>query len=74
MTTDEFRFATLHVSDAGRPVVTTVKTIKRSDIVACPHFIMVPEHYRPSGVCRCTDPDHTEMAEWGYSWNGRRWA
>lgn len=74
MTGDEFKFTRLDVTPAGRPVVTTVKTIKRSDVAACPHLIIVPEHYRQSGVCRCTDPDHTEMADWGYVWNGRRWA
>jgi hypothetical protein len=41
---------------------------------ACPHFIMVREHFDASGEhCRCADASHTDMAEWGYQWNGERW-
>lgn len=43
--------------------------IQMADIRKCPAFIMVPEHYREDGSCRCNDPDHTEMSEWGYIWN-----
>lgn len=35
----------------------------------CPHTIMVPEHYREDLTCRCDDFGHTEMEEWGYTWN-----
>jgi hypothetical protein len=34
---------------------------------------MVPEHYRDDNSCRCDDESHTEMAEWGYKWNGEQW-
>lgn len=50
-----------------------VRLIKQSDIAKCPHFIMVPEHYREDGTCRCNDSTHTEMAEWGYVWKNGRW-
>lgn len=54
---------------------TRTRTLKQSSMAACPHFIMVPEHYRDDESCRCDDPDHTEMAEWGYTWsaNEKRW-
>lgn len=50
-----------------------VATISSDDIRRCPHYIMVPVHYRADGTCRCDDPDATVMAEWGYKWNGERW-
>jgi hypothetical protein len=51
-----------------------VREIKQSDIGKCPHFIMVPEHYRADGSCRCDDPT-SNMAEWGYVWSDetKRW-
>lgn len=48
-----------------------VRLIKQSDMRRCPHFIMMPSHYREDGTCRCDDPDHTEMKEWGYVWEAR---
>jgi hypothetical protein len=46
-----------------------VYLMNQSDIKACPHFIMTPEHYRPDGSCKCDDSEHQEfmIAEWGYS-------
>jgi hypothetical protein len=42
--------------------------------MSCPHFIMLREHFTPSGTsCRCNDSLHTEMKEWGYTWNGQIW-
>jgi len=38
---------------------------------------MMPEHYDEStGSCRCDDPNHAEMVEWGYIWDPKRkrWA
>ncbi len=40
----------------------------------CPSFIMVPEHYRADGSCRCDDITHVEMNEWGYTWGDGRWS
>lgn len=49
------------------------RTIPQTEIMRCPHLIMVPEHYRDDNTCRCDDPDHTEMREWGYVWSGAAW-
>lgn len=49
--------------------VTHVRTITREQILACPHTIIVAEHYRRNGVCRCNDPYHSMMKTWGYRWN-----
>jgi hypothetical protein len=46
-----------------------VTTMKRADIMKCPHMIMVPEHYREDGTCRCNDIMHTKMVKWGYKWS-----
>lgn len=52
-----------------------VREIPQSELMACPHFILVPEHYRDDNSCRCDDPTHVEMREWGYAWSEteRRW-
>ncbi len=46
-----------------------VYTMNHSMIVGCPHLILVPEHYRADGTCRCNDATHTEMREWEYVWS-----
>lgn len=55
--------------------VTHTRTIDQSSMLACPHFIISPEHYRKDESCRCDDRTHTEMAEWGYTWSEQegRW-
>ena len=50
-----------------------VRTLSQAAMMRCPHFIMVPEHYRDDETCRCDDSDHTQMIEWGYRWNGYLW-
>lgn len=49
--------------------LSNTRVIKRSDIGACPHTIMVPSHYRDNGSCKCDDPDEVAMMirEWGYT-------
>lgn len=49
------------------------RTISQQALLRCPHFILAPEHYREDETCRCTDPEHTEMEEWGYTWKDGRW-
>ena len=49
-----------------------IRMLKYEDIKACPHLIMVPEHYRADNTCRCNDPSHTEMRAWGYRWNANK--
>lgn len=41
----------------------------------CPHLILVGEHYRTDGSCKCNDPNETVMTEWGYVWSDttKRW-
>jgi hypothetical protein len=70
-----------YILGSGRPVKQPVRVsngvktfvMQHTEIRNCPHVIMVPEHYYEDGGCRCTDPDHLSMAEWGYEWNGERW-
>lgn len=53
--------------------VTNQREISQSDILACPHAILMVEHYRDDGSCRCNDPDHCLMSDWGYTWDDGRW-
>lgn len=67
---------TVRGGDRGdRDVRFSVRTLKQSHLLACPHVIIAAEHYREDGTCRCDDPTHTQMAEWQYTWNEdtRRW-
>lgn len=52
---------------------TKVREIPQSAMLACPHFILAPEHYREDNSCRCNDESHVEMRTWGYRWNGQVW-
>lgn len=49
-----------------------VRVMRQSDFLRCPHTIMLPEHYRADGTCKCDD-ENENMAAWGYTWNGSRW-
>ncbi len=44
------------------------RMIKQSDILKCPFAILMPEHYREDGSCKCDDPEERKkmIAEWGY--------
>ena len=66
---NSIQFITLHPDGS----LLCEKSIKRSDIRKCPWIILKPEHYRENGSCRCNDPEHLEMKEWGYTWNGSFW-
>lgn len=50
-----------------------VRTIKQSDIARCPHVIIMAEHYREDGTCKCNDKNETVMREWGYKWKDGQW-
>lgn len=65
MTEHEVQFGTLQANGQ----VTDVRTIKQSDIMRCPHFILAPEHFRDDGSCKCNEPDDPDMAAWGYTWD-----
>ena len=49
---------------------TETRVLDRAKIDACPHLIMVAEHYREDGSCKCNDPGHKVMLDWGYLWEG----
>lgn len=66
------RFSKLKFED-GRAVEYDVVNIEQDAIAKCPHFIMAPEHYLADGRCRCNDPHHTEMKQWGYKWRDGQW-
>ena len=51
--------------------MTRVRVIKQSDIIRCPHYILMAEHYRGDGSCMCDDPNNKDMTEWGYVWDGK---
>ena len=69
-------FSKGEINKDGSLSVTKVRTLRQSSMMKCLHFIMVPEHYRDDESCRCNDEGHTEMAEWGYVWDGNNgfWA
>lgn len=48
--------------------LTNVRHIHQASITACPFYIMVSEHYRDDGTCKCDDPEHRKMMKknWGY--------
>ena len=69
MKTNKVTFGTLQTDGT----LSNVRMIKQSDMMRCPHCIMVVDHYRENGSCRCNDPSHKEMSGWGYKWNGKGW-
>jgi hypothetical protein len=48
--------------------LSNIRLIKQSTFGNCPFFIMIPDHYREDGSCKCNDPEHQKMMrkEWGY--------
>lgn len=48
--------------------VSSIRMIRQADIMKCPFYILVPDHYREDGTCKCDDPEHRAMMirEWGY--------
>ena len=51
----------------------TVYTMKQTDVHNCPHYIMMPNHYRDDGTCKCNELGHQVMLAWGYVWDGKSW-
>lgn len=67
------RFASVGLA-GDKLVESNVRLIKHSDIARCRFSILVPEHYRNDGSCKCDDPEHRRMmckseedGGWGYS-------
>lgn len=46
-----------------------IRKLKQSDLLKCPHCILMPQHYRADGTCKCDDPNEHVMQGWGYRWN-----
>jgi hypothetical protein len=46
-----------------------VRLLKQSDILKCHFSILIPDHYREEGSCKCDDAEHRRMmiAEWEYT-------
>ena len=49
--------------------LSNVRFIKQADMMKCPFAIMMPDHYRGDGSCKCDDPEERKkmIAEWEYS-------
>ena len=59
--TDSISFGTLHPDGT----LTNQRTVKRMDIARCPQFILMAEHYREDGSCRCDEGHYDEeTGEW----------
>ena len=67
------QFSKLSLDKDGKPVETDIREISQAAMRACPHFIMVAEHYRDDQSCRCNDPTHKLMKTWGYEWYNGAW-
>lgn len=65
MNEHQVNFGTLHPDGT----VSDTRQIPRAAMLACPRFIIVPEHYRADDTCRCNDPTHQEMVDWGHIWD-----
>lgn len=59
-------YQTAELDEAGKLVITSSREINPH---RCPFLIMVGEHYREDGSCKCDDPEHRKfmIAEWEYS-------
>lgn len=69
MSDNEVTFGTLTTTGG----LENVTVILKPGIYECPWYIMTAMHYRDDGSCRCNDPAHLEMKEWGYNWDGEKW-
>lgn len=48
--------------------LSNVRYLDQAKINGCPFYIMVAEHYRADGSCKCDDAEHRAMMirEWDY--------
>lgn len=63
------RTSKLTLDADGKPVETDIREIFPH---RCPHYILVAEHYREDGICKCADPGALEMRAWGYKWSRKK--
>lgn len=56
------------LQEPGEALKTAKVIMKQSDLRKCPFTILVPEHYRADGSCKCDDPEERKMMikKWGY--------
>lgn len=58
---DDIQFGTLHPDGT----LTNQRAIPKAAIAACPQYILVPEHYREDGSCRCDEGRYDDdTGEW----------
>ncbi len=62
---NEVMLGTLHPDGQ----LTNVRMMKQSSFANCPFFIMILDHYREDGTCKCNDEVYrkTVMRKWGYT-------
>ena len=48
-----------------------VREIGQDVLMRCPQLILMVDHYRKDGTCRCDDHMHIEMLSWGYIWDNQ---
>lgn len=48
--------------------LTKIRVINQSDLLNCPFYILMPDHYREDASCKCDDgAERLKMIrEWGY--------
>lgn len=65
---EDITFTKMHDDGHGNMTVTDERTLKRSDILACPFVIMMPEHYNADGSCKCYEAEeqYRMYHEWEY--------
>jgi hypothetical protein len=58
------QFGTLQVNGE----LTNVRNIAQASVKACPFCILIAEHYREDGSCKCNDlvEQKKMIKEWGY--------
>lgn len=49
--------------------LTNMREISQGDLMKCPFFIFVADHYRADGSCKCSNAAERTMMmrEWGYT-------
>jgi hypothetical protein len=58
---DDIQFGTLHPDGT----LTNQRSLPQSAVRACPQYILVPEHYREDGSCRCNEGYYDdETGDW----------
>jgi hypothetical protein len=59
---------TITFAVVGESGISNVREIKQSAIAACPYFILMADHYRQDGSCKCSNKvERAKMIKnWGY--------